>query len=227
MPKPFSKAEVEEFFARLKKRDPDPKTELQYVNPYTLLVAVVLSAQATDRSVNLATRELFAAAATPAQMAALGVRGIESHLRGINYFHTKARHVARLSQLLLDRHQGEVPEDRAALEALPGVGRKTASVVLNTAFRHALIAVDTHIHRVSNRLGISVTRTPHETEAVLTARTPPEYLLDAHHYLILHGRYCCKARAPECWRCPVRRSCHFSPKSQDPGVVLPRGDAPA
>jgi len=190
----------------------DPRTELVYGSTYQLLVAVVLSAQSTDRGVNAATKHLFAVAPTPAAMVGLGVDGVSPYLRGINYYKTKARNVVALSQQLIELHQGEVPADRAALMSLPGVGQKTASVVLNTAFRQPVIAVDTHIHRVANRLGIAKTTTPEQTEAVLMARTPRTFLLDAHHYLILHGRYCCLARGPECWRCPVATLCTYPDK---------------
>jgi len=204
----------------------NPRTELAYGSTYQLLVAVVLSAQSTDRGVNAATTHLFAVAPTPAAMVALGVEAVSPYLRGINYYKTKARNVVALSQQLLDSHHGEVPEDRAALMALPGVGQKTASVVLNTAFRHPVIAVDTHIHRVANRLGIATTTTPEQTEAVLMARTPQAFLLDAHHYLILHGRYCCLARGPECWRCPVAKVCRYpdkTPASTATANRAPRG----
>jgi len=204
----------------------NPRTELVYGSTYQLLVAVVLSAQSTDRGVNAATKHLFAVAPTPTAMVALGVDGVSPYLRGINYYKTKARNVVALSQQLIAGHQGEVPADRAALMALPGVGQKTASVVLNTAFRQAVIAVDTHIHRVANRLGIATTTTPEQTEMVLMARTPLAFLLDAHHYLILHGRYCCLARIPECWRCPVAKVCRYpdkTPPSKATADRPPRG----
>jgi len=204
----------------------NPRTELAYGSTYQLLVAVVLSAQSTDRGVNAATKHLFSVAPTPTAMVALGVDAVSPYLRGINYYKTKARNVVALSQQLLDSHQGEVPADRQALMALPGVGQKTASVVLNTAFRQPVIAVDTHIHRVANRLGIAITTKPEQTEAVLMARTPQTYLLDAHHYLILHGRYCCLARGPECWRCPVAKVCRYpdkTPPSKATADRPPRG----
>lgn len=209
---PLSDAGIRTVFRTLA-RSIVPKTELVHSTPFELLVAVVLSAHATDRSVNKATAQLFPRANTPAAIVALGEEGLRPYLAGINHYYTKARYVIALARQLLERHGGEVPEDREALEDLPGVGRKTASVVLNGAFRHPVIAVDTHIHRVANRLGIARTQTPAQTEEVLMARTPQRWLLDAHHYLILHGRYCCKARRPECWRCPVSRVCCFEPKS--------------
>ncbi len=190
-----------------------PRTELVYASPFELLVAVVLSAQATDRSVNLATAKLYPRARTPQAMVELGVAGLAPFLSGINLYPTKTRHVVALSRMLIADHEGEVPSDRASLEALPGVGRKTASVVLNTAFRQPVIAVDTHIHRVANRLGICRTRTPLETERVLMARVPKRWLLDAHHYLILHGRYRCTARNPACGRCPLAARCRLEPKN--------------
>lgn len=184
-----------------------PRSDLHFSSAVELLVAVVLSAQATDKSVNRATASLFALANTPAALAALGAEGILPHIRSIGLAPTKAKHVARLCELLVERHGGQVPDTREALEALPGVGRKTASVVLNVAFGQPTIAVDTHVQRVANRLGIAKTTTPAQTEQVLLARTPPEHLLHAHHYLILHGRYTCTARAPACVGCPVARWC--------------------
>ena len=218
MPKPFSRAEAEEFFARLKKHTPEPKTELRYVNPYTLLVAVVLSAQATDAGVNKATKRLFELAPSPAAMVALGQEAIEAEIKTIGLFRTKAKNVFALSQLLLERHGGEVPEDREALEALPGVGRKTANVVLNIWFKQPTIAVDTHLFRVGNRTGLAPGATPLAVEQALLKAVPPQYLLHAHHWLILHGRYVCKARKPECWRCAIAQWCRFEPKTP-----LPKG----
>jgi len=215
MPKPFTRAEVEDFFARLKKLDPEPKTELQYVNSYTLLVAVVLSAQATDKSVNLATAELFKEANTPGAMAKLGVAGLENYIKRIGLFRTKARNVIALSQMLLDKHCGAVPQNREALEALPGVGRKTANVVLNTAFGQPTVAVDTHIFRVANRTGIAPGKDVLAVEEKLLKFTPPEYLQNAHHWLILHGRYVCLARKPGCPQCLIRDLCEFRPKTKD------------
>jgi endonuclease-3 len=191
-----------------------PKTELVHASAFELLVAVVLSAHATDRSVNAATARLFAQASTPQAMAALGVEALQPYLKSINHGYTKARYVVALSRQLVERHGGEVPARREELEDLPGVGRKTASVILNCIFREPIIAVDTHIHRVANRLGIARTTTPLETERVLMRRVPPRWRLDAHHFLILHGRYTCMARKPQCWRCPVRRQCRFEPKAE-------------
>src|SRR5947209_7129589 len=187
MPKPFSKAEVEEFFARLKKHTPEPETELQYINPYTLLVAVVLSAQATDKGVNKATAPLFKKVKTPEAMVALGEQGLTDYIKTIGLYRGKAKNVIALSKILLEQHGGKVPKDRAALQALPGVGRKTANVVLNVAFGEPTIAVDTHIFRVGNRTGLAPGKTPLAVEAGLEARTPKQYKRYAHHWLILHG----------------------------------------
>ncbi len=206
-------AAVEEFFRRLRAAMPQPQTELEYASPFQLLVAVVLSAQATDRSVNLATRGLFAAAPTPQAMVRLGEEGITAHIRGIGLFRTKAKNTLALSQLLLERHGGEVPSTRAALEALPGVGRKTANVVLNTVFRQPVVAVDTHIFRVSNRTGLAPGKNVLAVEQALMRRIPAAYLLDAHHWLILHGRYVCTARKPACPSCIVRELCLFRDKT--------------
>lgn len=192
----------------------DPRSDLVYASPYELLVAVVLSAQATDRSVNAATARLFPIANTPATMVALGEDGLAPYIRTIGLWRAKAANVVALSRLLIERHGGAVPGTRAELEALPGVGRKTASVVLNIAFGEPTIAVDTHVHRVANRLGIAATATPERTEAVLLARTPARHRQHAHHYLILHGRYTCTARAPRCAACPVARWC---PSRAEPG----------
>jgi endonuclease-3 len=193
-----------------------PKSDLRYANAFELLVSVMLSAHTTDRAVNAATAKLFPVAATPQAIVALGVEGVKPYIKPVGLYNTKARNLVELCRLLVERHAGEVPEAREHLEALPGVGRKTASVVRNIAFGHPEVAVDTHIHRVANRLGIARTRTPEQTEQVLMARTPKRHLLHAHHYLILHGRYCCIARKPECWRCPVRKPCRFEPKSPAP-----------
>lgn len=200
-------------FERFAANLPDPKTELNFSNPYTLLVAVVLSAQATDVSVNRATKGLFAAASTPAQMVALGVNGISRHIRSIGLFNTKARNVHRLSEILITQHNGVVPEDRGALEALPGVGRKTANVVLNEAFGHPTIAVDTHIFRVGNRTGMAPGKTPEHVERELLRRVPDEWKQGAHHWLILHGRYMCKARKPKCGACSINDFCLFQKKT--------------
>ena len=213
MPKPFSKSEVEEFFARLKKLDPEPKTELQYVNPYTLLVAVVLSAQATDKGVNKATAPLFKTVKTPDAMLALGEEKLISHIRAIGLYRTKAKNVMALSKLLIDKYGGQVPRERAALEELPGVGRKTANVVLNIAFGEPTIAVDTHIFRVGNRTGLAPGKTPLEVELKLEKVVPREFKRHAHHWLLLHGRYICKARKPECPRCLISDLCLFKPKT--------------
>ena len=206
-------AEITEIFARFHKADPEPQGELEYVNAYTLLVAVVLSAQATDVGVNRATRGLFAVADTPQKMLALGEDAVRDHIKTIGLFRAKARNVIALSQLLIDRHGGEVPADRVALEALPGVGRKTANVVLNIFFGQPTIAVDTHLFRVSNRIPLAPGRTPLEVEQGLLRVIPEQYLLHAHHWLILHGRYVCKARKPECWRCLIADICRYEPKS--------------
>ena len=206
-------AHIESCFERLAAVLPEPKTELEYRDPYTLLVAVVLSAQATDVGVNRATKGLYAAADTPQAMVALGVDGIAHHIRTIGLFNTKAKNVHRLSQILLETHGGVVPDDRAALEALPGVGRKTANVVLNEAFGHPTIAVDTHIFRVGNRTGMAPGKTPDAVEAELVRRVPDAWKKGAHHWLILHGRYVCKARKPECWRCEISEFCGFKDKT--------------
>lgn len=190
-----------------------PKSDLRYANPFELLVAVVLSAQATDTSVNEATRTLFPLANTPAAILALGIDGLKPHIRRIGLANTKAANIIALCRQLLARHDGQVPDTREALEALPGVGRKTASVVLNIAFGQPTIAVDTHVHRVANRLGICITGMPDKTEQALMERTPRQHLLHAHHYLILHGRYRCTARAPKCGDCPVRRWCAWPDKT--------------
>jgi endonuclease-3 len=205
-----------EFFARLAALDPEPKTELVYGTPFELLVAVLLSAQATDRSVNEATPGLFAAAPTPAAMLALGEDGIARYIRRIGLYRSKAKHLARTCQILVERHGGEVPAEREALEALPGVGRKTANVILNVAFGQPTIAVDTHIFRVSNRTGLAPGKTPAAVERGLLERVPREYVQHAHHWLILLGRYICKARRPECWRCPVADVCDYRPKTPAP-----------
>ena len=212
----MKRADVFEFYRRLAEADPHPRTELDYVNAYTLLVAVALSAQATDVGVNKATRALFAEVDTPAKMLALGEDRLKSHIRTIGLFNTKAKNVIALSQALLDRHDGEVPADRAALEALPGVGRKTANVVLNTMFGQETFAVDTHIFRVGNRTGLARGKTPLAVELVLDKVTPVSFRLHAHHWLILHGRYVCKARRPECWRCIEVDLCAFKPKTPPP-----------
>ena len=206
------KADVEEFFARLQARNPDPRSELSFINPYTLLVAVVLSAQATDVGVNRATGPLFAVAETPAKMLDLGEARLRDYIKTIGLYNAKARNVIKLSRILLDEHGGEVPRDREALEKLPGVGRKTANVVLNVAFGEPTIAVDTHTFRVGNRTGLAPGKTPLAVEQKLEQVVPPHYRLHAHHWLILHGRYVCKARKPDCTACPVNDLCSYKAK---------------
>lgn len=212
----MKKADVFEFYRRLAEADPAPETELAWINPYTLLVAVALSAQATDVGVNKATRRLFEEVATPAAMLALGEEGLKAHIRTIGLFNTKAKNVIAAARILVEQHGGVVPEDRAALEALPGVGRKTANVVLNVAFGHATIAVDTHIFRVANRTGLAKGKDVRAVEDGLERITPAPFKPHAHHWLILHGRYVCKARRPECWRCPVADLCAYCPKMPPP-----------
>jgi len=212
-----------EIFARLKALNPRPTTELEYRTPFELLVAVILSAQATDRSVNLATRELFAVANSPAAIAVLGEDGLGEYVRTIGLYRSKAKHIVQTCAILLAEHGGEVPRTREALERLPGVGRKTANVVLNVAFGEPVIAVDTHIFRVANRTGLATGRTPLEVERRLMRFVPPQYLHDCHHWLILHGRYICKAPRPECWRCPIADLCDYRPKTPAP---TPRATAP-
>jgi len=202
-----------EIFSRLRAANPHPKSELDYRTPYELLVAVVLSAQATDKSVNLATAKLFPAANSPRAMAVLGEQGLEPYIRTIGLYRTKAKNVIALSKLLLERHGGEVPAQRAALEALPGVGRKTANVVLNIAFGQPTIAVDTHIFRVANRTGLAPGKDPLEVEERLLKFTPEEFRRHAHHWLILHGRYVCVARKPKCPQCSIRDLCEFRTKT--------------
>ena len=206
-------AEVHELFARLKELDPKPTTELVYSTPFELLVAVILSAQATDVGVNKATHRLFPVANTPAQLVALGVEGLKPYISTIGLYNAKAANVVAMSQLLLDLHDGEVPRTRAALEALPGVGRKTANVVLNTAFGEPTIAVDTHIFRVSNRTGLARGKDVRAVEERLLKVVPAEYRHDAHHWLILHGRYTCKARKPDCPHCVIRDLCRYPDKT--------------
>lgn len=201
------------FFSKLAAQRPGPKSELVYVNPYTLLVAVVLSAQMTDMGVNKATASLFEKVKTPAAMAALGEEGLKPYIKSINLLNTKAKNIIALSQILLERHGGEVPEAREALEALPGVGRKTANVVLNVAFGQPTMAVDTHVFRVANRTGLAPGKTPREVEDQLLKVVPERWLVHAHHWLILHGRYVCKAKKPECPVCPVRELCAYKDKT--------------
>lgn len=209
-------AAIEGFFATLKASNPQPVTELEYSSVFELLVAVLLSAQATDVGVNKATRKLFAVANTPEKMLALGVDGLEAHIKTIGLYHSKARHLLQTCRMLIDQHGGQVPRSREALQALPGVGRKTASVILNVAFGEPTMAVDTHIFRVSNRTGLAPGKTPLEVERALLKRVPPAYLVDAHHWLILHGRYVCLARQPKCWLCAVRSYCEFPHKTPAP-----------
>jgi len=206
-------AQIELFFQTLQAANPHPKTELEYGSDFQLLAAVLLSAQATDVSVNKATRGLFAAAPTPQAMLKLGLAGLESHIKTIGLYRSKAKHLMQTCQLLVDLHGGVVPQDREALEALPGVGRKTANVVLNTAFGQPTMAVDTHIFRVGNRTGLAKGTTPLQVELKLLKRVPKHYLQHAHHWLILHGRYVCTARQPKCWDCAVASCCSFKPKA--------------
>jgi endonuclease-3 len=209
-----------EFFVRLRKANPTPATELMYTTSFELLVAVILSAQATDRSVNLATRALFARANTPQAILALGVDGLAPYIRSIGLYQGKAKNIVATSRILLERHGGEVPADRETLEALPGVGRKTANVILNTAFGEPVIAVDTHIFRVANRTGLAPGRTVREVEDRLQKVVPKEFLRDAHHWLILHGRYVCKARKPDCPICPTADLCEYRHKT--PAAAIAR-----
>ena len=212
----MKKDDVFEFYRRLADTNPAPETELEYVNPYTLLVAVALSAQATDVGVNKATRSLFAEVKTPQAMLDLGEEDLKQHIKTIGLFNTKAKNVMAAARILVDEFGGEVPRDRASLETLPGVGRKTANVVLNVAFGEPTIAVDTHIFRISNRTGLAPGKDPLAVELKLEKVTPEPFLVHAHHWLILHGRYICKARTPECWRCPVIDLCAYQPKTPPP-----------
>ena len=217
-PKLLTDSQVHAVFARLHAIEPEPKGELEHVNAYTLLVAVVLSAQATDAGVNKATRPLFKKIKTPKAMLALGEENLREAIKTIGLFRTKAKNVIALSEILLRDFGGEVPADRDLLQSLPGVGRKTANVVLNMAFGQPTMAVDTHVFRLSNRLTLAPGKTVEEVEAKLEKRVPPEFAMHAHHWLILHGRYICKARTPECWRCPLTDLCPFEPKSAVRGV---------
>ncbi|MEC7245540.1 MAG: endonuclease III [Pseudomonadota bacterium] len=212
MPRKMRLSDIDKVFESLSKREPDPRTELNFQDPYTLLVAVALSAQATDVSVNKATGPLFQRANTPEKMVALGVEGVKSYIKTIGLFNTKAENVIKLSRMLIDNHNSIVPEDRAALEALPGVGRKTANVVLNEAFGHPTIAVDTHIFRVGNRTGMAPGKTPDAVEKELLRRVPKRFQKGAHHWLILHGRYVCKARKPYCSNCAISDYCLYRDK---------------
>ena len=214
----MKKADIFEFYRRLAEANPDPETELAYGNPYQLLVAVTCSAQSTDVGVNKATKALFEEVNTPAQMVALGLEGLKAHIKTIGLYNNKAKNVIALSEILVRDHAGEVPANRDALEALPGVGRKTANVVMNTAFGAETFAVDTHIFRVGNRTGIAPGKTVIAVEKALEKSTPKPFRVGAHHWLILHGRYICKARTPECWRCPVTDLCRFKPKTSAPKI---------
>jgi endonuclease-3 len=219
MPRRFTPAEAKEFFSRFAKRDPNPRTELEYKSPYTLLVAVVLSAQATDKGVNKATARLFPTVNTPEKMVAFGEERLREAIQTIGLYRTKAKNVIALSKALIERHGGKVPPNREALEELPGVGRKTANVVLNVAFGEPTLAVDTHIFRVSNRTGLAPGKNPREVEDALEKIVPDTYKLHAHHWLILHGRYVCVARKPKCPECIVADLCCFKPKTQPAGAM--------
>ena len=209
----MKKADIDEFYRRLAAERPEPRSDLEFINPYTLLVAVVLSAQATDAGVNKATKPLFKKVDTAEKMVSIGEAKLKRYIKSIGLFNTKAKNVIKLSHILIDEHNGQVPNDQKALEALPGVGPKTANVVRNVAFSEPTIAVDTHIFRVSNRTGLAPGKTPAQVEEKLVKRTPDHWKLHAHHWLILHGRYICKARKPECWRCPVADICRFNAKT--------------
>ena len=225
MAKRLTKAKAEELYARLAHVRPDPRTELEYTTPYTLLVAVVLSAQATDKGVNRATGPLFQIADTPVKMLKLGEAGVAEHIKTIGLWRNKAKNIIALSRALIDQHNGEVPHDRAALEALPGVGRKTANVVLMEIFDEGTIAVDTHVFRVANRTGLADGKSPVEVEAQLMRITSGKYLHGAHHWLILHGRYTCLARKPECPRCVIADICLYQPKTR--AIAPTKASAPS
>ncbi len=212
----MNSAAIASFFATLKAANPQPVTELEYSSVFELLTAVLLSAQATDVGVNKATRKLFPVANTPQKILALGLEGLEGYIKTIGLYRSKARHLMETCRILVEQHGGQVPRERAALEALPGVGRKTANVVLNSAFGEETMAVDTHIFRVGNRTGLAPGRTPYEVELKLLQRVPAEHRVDAHHWLILHGRYVCQARKPLCWQCRVAPWCDFKPKTPAP-----------
>ncbi len=218
----MKKESIEPFFATLRAANPLPTTELEYTSPFELLAAVLLSAQATDVGVNKATRRLFPVASTPQAILDLGVAGLEGYIKTIGLYRMKARHLVEACRILVEQHGGEVPRTREALEKLPGVGRKTANVVLNTAFGEETMAVDTHIFRVANRTGLAPGKTPYDVEIGLLKRVPKEYLADAHHWLILHGRYVCVARTPRCWECAVIRYCDYQPKTPPPGAAVRR-----
>ena len=213
----MKKEDIAPFFATMKAANPQPVTELQYTSVFELLTAVLLSAQATDVGVNKATRKLFPVANSPQAILDLGLDGLEGFIKTIGLFHSKAKHLMQTCQMLVEQHNGQVPRTREALEALPGVGRKTANVVLNSAFGEATMAVDTHIFRMGNRTGLAPGKTPLAVELKMLKRIPPEYLVDAHHWLILHGRYVCVARTPRCWECAVSVYCDYKPKTPMPG----------
>ncbi|MEY3513134.1 MAG: hypothetical protein RL420_157 [Pseudomonadota bacterium] len=210
----MKKEHIEPFFATLYAANPQPNTELEYTSVFELLAAVLLSAQATDVGVNKATRRLFPVANTPQQIIRLGLDGLEGHIKTIGLFRSKARHLMETCHILVNQHQGHIPRSRESLEALPGVGRKTANVVLNVAYGEPTMAVDTHIFRVGNRTGLAKGKTPYEVEMQLLKRIPEKFLVDAHHWLILHGRYVCQARRPRCWECGVSQFCAFKSKTQ-------------
>ena len=210
--------DIEAFFATLKAANPSPVTELEYTSVFELLTAVLLSAQATDVGVNKATRKLYPVANTPQAILDLGLEGLESYIKTIGLYHSKAKHLMQTCRILVEQHQGLIPRTREALEALPGVGRKTANVVLNAAFGEPTMAADTHIFRVCNRTGLAPGKTPLAVEMQLMKRIPAEYLVDAHHWLILHGRYVCQARKPLCWQCAVSQHCDFKPKALRPSA---------
>ena len=217
----MKEAQVRELFERFRTLNPKPVTELEFSTPFELLVAVILSAQATDKGVNLATRKLFPVARTPQALLALGQEGLALYVCTIGLYPTKVRNILAMCRILLEKHAGQVPRDRDSLEELPGVGRKTANVVLNSAFGEPTMPVDTHIFRVAHRLGLAKGNSPREVEEQLLQRVPPEYLLDAHHWLLLHGRYVCKARVPECPRCPVVDLCEYPDKTLPLPATLP------
>ena len=217
MPSPMTRADIDQMFATFQAANPHPETELEYSSPFELLTAVLLSAQATDVGVNKATRKLFPVANTPQAILDLGLDGLCEYIKTIGLYKSKAKHLLETCRMLIELHGGEVPRSREALEALPGVGRKTANVVLNVAFGEPTMAVDTHIFRVGNRTGLALGKTPLAVEQKLLKRIPPDYLQHAHHWLILHGRYVCQARKPRCWECGVREQCRFKPKTAAPG----------
>jgi endonuclease III len=219
-PRPVDAETRSEIFRRFRQANPDPRSDLEYRDPFTLLVAVVLSAQATDAGVNKATRKLFAEADTPEKMLGLGEDAVREHIKTIGLYRAKAKNVIALSRILVEKYGGAVPPSRVALEELPGVGKKTAAVVVNVAFGEPTIAVDTHIFRVSNRVPLAIGKTPDAVEAALTKIVPDEFRRHAHHWLILHGRYTCKARKPECWRCPIEDLCRFPDKTPPPSTRM-------